>query len=111
MNTTTAAAKCAPELACYDCRNNLPHRSPVTTDSTAVAEINRAIKPALDQYSAELEMHGVDFMSYSRALPTCKCGRTFTTAQGLGLHKSAADRAASRRCDKAMDEALGSKRA
>lgn len=59
---------------------------------------------ATEAYDALHAKHGRDYKLFPAL--TCKCGRTFTTPNGLGLHQGAVGRQADKLWDVAYEEAM-----
>lgn len=68
---------------------------------TTMSDYEAILAPALDAYAARLREHSIDYShreprthkrggGYTR----CTCGRTFRNANGLGIHRAAADKRA-----------------
>lgn len=62
--------------------------------------LEQLLEPATAAYGAALDAHG------RAAHLTCRCGYEAKTTRGLGIHRSAAEKAASRAFDQAAAELI-----
>lgn len=76
------------------------------TATARLSALELVLEPLLEAYSAELAAHSYDFTASAGAANACTCGRTFATPQGLGLHRAAAEKRASKAYDAAARVAM-----